>query len=183
MDLRAVVLKAEVCPVAVLPAVVLKAEVPKAAECLVVARAVAVRQLAKVPGCPRVECLAVAPAAQMEKTALTVESQAVASVVVQVATRLAESVNFPVIQNVPSNWVKNLINRWAILTRQLAKNSARSRQSVAIQKDLVTALAVEAAQLVWANKRPVHRAAVADRAAAPADRLVVPKVRQALSMV
>ena len=156
------------------------------AECPAVDRLVAARRVILKPVCQpaglacqqagSAVAALMAPRAEKraEKVVPMMVSPAADSVVGLVATRPAALASFPVVVQVRKNWVKNSINRSATSTKQLVKNSDRSRRLVGIRKDLAMARAAAVVRLVSVSRSPEARAVVAE----PAEALEVPRAAQ-----
>ena len=176
------------CRVAALPAAALRADllvIP-----WVAVRPVAIRPVVPGLGCPRAEwaypqaewVVAIVVVALMAKVAKTAASRVVDSVVELVAMSRAALASIPAAVKAPSNWARNWTSPLVILTRRLAKNSARWRQWVEIPKVLATAPVALAVPLAWVNRKLAHPVAVAQAVKELAAAAAVERVKRAPSM-
>jgi hypothetical protein len=111
--------------------------------------------------CPRA-AWAVVPVVHPVKIVRTMVLPEVASVVARnVINRAALASIRVVMAAVPKSWLKNSINRLAILMRRSARNSDRLLRSGVILKASVTDQAVAVVQSAWASKSLAARVAAA----------------------
>ena len=188
-----VVPKVVACRVAAPPAAALRADllvIPWVAVRPVAVHPVAIHPVVPGLGCPRAEwaypqaewVAAIVVVAPMAKVAKTAASRVVDSVVEPVAMSRAALASIPAAVKAPSNWARNWTSPLVILTRRLAKNSARWRQWVEIPKVLATAPVALAVPLVWVNRKLAHPVAVAQAVKVLAAAVVLERVRRAPSM-